>query len=455
MPLRVQVCIYFKTNKSVEQHPLKKKKKLKIDSLLFGSLQVWSRQFDFSRQVSGQISILNDDNREQALRTAAQRPQPQRAGIPHLDAAVQISLSGWRVFCFHEAENGDACGCRDRTTTVKKKKTPQELPGCETVFTFSFLLRARRHLHLVPAGNNKGRERCACTRASRMEAHALVVWEGSVWSADGDGEQQHVFGVRLARQGGEQILRFLWWHKWVLIGWKRNVGLNDCQFQEASPPLLLDCPGPPRLPERDRWMWGWLKVTEFYSVRRVLPSPLALRRLLPLLSVPSLPSLPSPLGSSLWSPPDEVSGLVSEGGRVFWRVLLSPCPSFPFSPSPFHPWWDQQTKERNNSTCHFSAEPERQFCSSSPPAAASSALCPPHPGLCTSPWFSSACSDEMKKTDWRIGSCQIQNKASGLWLGTWWPSYRSQNLLLPSVLSSAAAGSPLLQLWTPGCSLIH
>lgn len=126
-------------------------------------------------------------------------------------------------------------------------------------------------------------------------------------------------------------------------------------------------------------------MTEFYSVRRVLPSPLALRRLLPLLSVPSLPSLPSPLGSSLRPPPDEVSGLVSEGRRVFWRVLLSPCPSLPFSPSPFHPWWDQQTKERNNSTCHFSAEPERQFCSSSPPAAASSTLCPPHPGLCTSP----------------------------------------------------------------------
>lgn len=49
---------------------------------------------------------------------------------------------------------------------------------------------------------------------------------------------------------------------------------------------------------------------------------------------------------------------------------------------------------------------------------------------------------------------RFKNKASGLWLGTRWPSYRSQNLLLPSVLSSVAAGSPLLQLWTPGCSLI-
>lgn len=109
----------------------KNKKIIKINSLLLGSLQVWSRQFDFSRQVSGQISILNDDNREQALTTSARRTQPQRTGSLHLDAAVQISLSGCRIFCFHEAENGDACGCRDRTTTVNKKP-PQELPGCET-----------------------------------------------------------------------------------------------------------------------------------------------------------------------------------------------------------------------------------------------------------------------------------------------------------------------------------
>lgn len=40
------------------------KKKKKISSFLLGSLQVWSRQFDFSRQVSGQISILNDDRKE-------------------------------------------------------------------------------------------------------------------------------------------------------------------------------------------------------------------------------------------------------------------------------------------------------------------------------------------------------------------------------------------------------
>lgn len=87
----------------------------------------------------------------------------------------------------------------------------------------------------------------------------LVVWEGGVRSADGDGEQEHVFGVRLASQGGEKILCFLWGGT---DGLKRNVSVNDSQFKEAPPPPLQGCPGPPHLPEKERWMWGWVKVTE-------------------------------------------------------------------------------------------------------------------------------------------------------------------------------------------------
>lgn len=74
--------------------------------------------------------------------------------------------------------------------------------------TFSFLLRSRGHLHLVPVGNERSLRGALCTCCAR-EVLLLVVGEGGVRSADGDGEQEHVFGVRLAGQGGEQILCFL------------------------------------------------------------------------------------------------------------------------------------------------------------------------------------------------------------------------------------------------------
>lgn len=47
------------------------------------------------------------------------------------------------------------------------------------------------------------------------ELHVLVVGEGCVGSADGHGEQEHIFRMRLAGQGGEQILRFLRRNRWV------------------------------------------------------------------------------------------------------------------------------------------------------------------------------------------------------------------------------------------------
>lgn len=46
-------------------------------------------------------------------------------------------------------------------------------------------------------------------RVTSDEPDILVVGEGGVWRADGHGEQQHVLGVGLARQRGEQVLRFL------------------------------------------------------------------------------------------------------------------------------------------------------------------------------------------------------------------------------------------------------
>lgn len=41
---------------------------------------------------------------------------------------------------------------------------------------------------------------------------ALVVGEGGVRGADRHGEQQHVVGLRLSCQRGEQVLRFLATH---------------------------------------------------------------------------------------------------------------------------------------------------------------------------------------------------------------------------------------------------
>lgn len=138
------------------------KKKKKKSFFLLGSLQVWSWQFDFSRQVSGQISILNND-RQQALTTSARQIQPQRTRILHLDAAVQISLSGCRIFCFHEAENCDACGWKDRTTV----KTLQELPRCQS----------DRHVYLflsseIPASPSP--YACGKIKAVRGAPHAGV-----------------------------------------------------------------------------------------------------------------------------------------------------------------------------------------------------------------------------------------------------------------------------------------
>ena len=99
------------------------------------------------------------------------------------------------------------------------------------------------------------------------------------------------------------------------------------------------------------------KSDRIYSVWCVLPSPPVLQHPLPLLSVPSLPFLSFSLGSSLQPPPGEVLGLVSEG-RLFWWVPRSPSPSFPFSPSLSHLWSDQLTKEQNQSSCYFCADPQ-------------------------------------------------------------------------------------------------
>lgn len=62
------------------------------------------------------------------------------------------------------------------------------------------------------------------------EVRVLVVGEGGVGGADGDGEQEHVLRVRLAGQRGEQILCVLWpcrrdrrvrnasWNNWFPVG---------------------------------------------------------------------------------------------------------------------------------------------------------------------------------------------------------------------------------------------
>lgn len=196
-------------------------------------------------------------------------------------------------------------------------------------FTFSFLLRAWRHLHLVPAGKIKLVIVAPTHVRHECSAHVLVIGEGCIWSAHGDGEQEHVFGMRLAGQGGQQILRLLRRHKWDWWG-KRNV------LQKWFPVFWGTPTSAPGLSWSASSSWKTkadVKVGEgdrICSVRHVVPSPPVQQLLLPLPPVPSLPSLPPPLVSS--PPNGEVSG-----GGAFSRVPLSPSPSFLSSPSPSHP----------------------------------------------------------------------------------------------------------------------
>lgn len=63
--------------------------------------------------------------------------------------------------------------------------------------------------------------------------------------------------MRLAGQGGEQILRFLRRRRWVKGDYRKDHVLSG-----APSPLRRGCPGRPRPPEKHQWMWRLDEASE-------------------------------------------------------------------------------------------------------------------------------------------------------------------------------------------------
>lgn len=138
----------------------------------------------------------------------------------YLNTAVQVSFSGRSLFSFHKAQNCGSCSWKEQKEWGFWKQKHEAKPFSNITFLlllpFPFFWEPGVSFTLCLQMERKsGMSLCmglvtGWSATQRDENwYALVVGEGGVRGADGHSKQQHIFGVGLSCQRGEQVLCLL------------------------------------------------------------------------------------------------------------------------------------------------------------------------------------------------------------------------------------------------------